>query len=328
MLTHGGDRVVILPFAGDGARPAAVLKVPRLPGFNGRTENEHETLRTLRSRLDPLLRDSVPRPLGTLRHGEITVGIESYAPGELLFRSMERWGTSRQQRLDDLTLAGAWLAEFHFQSQVSRTPWGEAEVSQWVEGPFDAYRRAFGSTEQERRLFADAREYAGSLDGTPLPIVLQHRDFTVWNIARSGRALAVFDWEGCRPGPALCDLLHFVTHWYEAVHHAHHEAARQHSFRRLFFEPDRRETFSEAAHRAVAQYMQRLDIGRRLLPLLLVYTWVELALRRFDQQRLQEETASAPREGNRYLGIVAILADGRQRLFGREPLRASQPRPA
>lgn len=315
LLTSGGDRVVILPFTAGSRQPAAVLKVPRLPGFNGRTQNEQAILGRLWSRLDPVMRSSVPRPLGTLGYGEVTVGIESYAPGQLLFRSSARWGASRQQQLNDLRLAAAWLAEFHRQAQVSRPSWGATEQSRWVEGPFDAYRRAFGVTGGEERLFAEARDYATSLTGTPLPIVLQHRDFTVWNIARSGRELAVLDWEGSRPGPALCDLLHFVTHWYETVGHAHPEPARLRCFRGLLFEPDRGDPFRESVHHEIARYMERLEIHRRFLPLLLVYTWVELALRRSDQQRVQEESALAPREGNRNFAYMAILAEHVEQLF-------------
>lgn len=315
LLTSGGDRVVMLPFAADGARPAAVLKVPRLPGFNGRTENEQATLGRLWSRLDPATRSSVPRTLGTLRYGEVTVGIESYAPGQLLSRSSERWGASREERLNDLGAAAEWLAGYHLQAQVGRPSWGAAELSRWVEGPFDAYRERFGVTVGEERLFAKAREYAVSLEGSPLPVVMQHRDFTVWNIVRSGRELAVLDWEGCRSGPALCDLLHFVTHWYETVRHAHAEPARQHCFRRLHFEPDHGDPLRAAVHHEIARYMERLEMHRRFLPLLLVYTWVELALRRSDQQRVQEESALAPRAGNRNFAFVAILAEHADQLF-------------
>jgi aminoglycoside phosphotransferase (APT) family kinase protein len=161
----------------------------------------------------------------------------------------------------------------------------------------------------------------------PLPIVLQHRDFTVWNISRFGRELAVLDWEGCRPGPALCDLLHFVTHWYETVRHAHDEAARQRCFRRLLFEPDHGAPFCEAVHHVIARYMERLDMGRRFLPLLVVYTWVELALRRSDQQRLQEETYPDPREGNRNFGFMAILAEHAEQLFAENAPWWNWPRP-
>lgn len=318
LLTHGGDRVVILPFAADSMQPIAVLKVPRLPAFNGRTENEQATLHELWSRIDPAIRSGIPRPLGTVRFGEVIVSIESYARGQMLSRSSERWGASRHERVNDLRLAAAWLGEFHRQSEVSRPSWEAFESSQWVEGPLAAYRRAFGVTAEEEQLFADAREYATSLTGMPLPIVLQHRDFTVWNISRCGRELAVLDWEGSRPGPALCDLLHFVTHWYEAVRHAHDEGARQRCFHRLFFEFHRGDQFCEAGHLVIAQYMERLNMDRRFLPLLLVYTWVELGLRRLDQQRLQEEMGPDPRDGNRYLAFVAILAEHSERLFGED----------
>lgn len=318
LLTSGGDRVVMLPFAVGGMQPEAVLKVPRLPGFSGRTENEQATLATIRSRLDPALRSTVPRPLGTLRLDGVTVGIESYAPGESLFRSSERWGVPRQDKVKDLRLATEWLTTFHLQAQVSRLPWDAAGRNQWMEGPFDAYRQAFELTGGEERLFAAARVHADSLDGTPFPLVMQHRDFTVWNITRSGSDLAVLDWEGCRVGPALCDLLHFVTHWHETVRHAHDEAARQRSFRKLLFEPHREDLFRRAIYHEIGRYMEQLEIDRRYLPLLLVYTWVELTLRRFDQQRVQGESLLDVRADNRNFPFVAILAHHVEQLFAEE----------
>jgi aminoglycoside phosphotransferase (APT) family kinase protein len=315
LLTAGGDRVVMLPFDLAGNEPEAVLKVPRLPGFNGRTQNDQAALRKLWSVLDSATRSGVPRPLGLLRYGEVTVAVESYARGQLLARSSERWATSRGEKLNDLRLAARWLTDFHLQTQIARSAWGPAERAEWLEGPCDAYRRAFGLTASEDGLFAKAREYAASLPDSPFPIVIQHRDFTVWNIARAGRELAILDWEGSRRGPALCDLLHFVTHWYETVHHAHTEAGRQGCFRSLMFEPDRRDPFRAAVRGEITRYMERLGIHRAFFPVLLLYTWIELALRRSEQQRVQGESPPVSREGNRNFAFVAILAGHADLLF-------------
>ena len=314
VLTSGGDRVVVLPFSSEGSQPAAVLKVPRLPGFNGRTENEQATLQALWTGTDPEIHSAIPQSLGTVRYREVTVGIESYAGGQPLSRSSGRWGASESERVSDLRVAAAWLAEFHERTQRGRPPWSASEFAQWVEGPLTAYCEAFGVTAEEERLFAEIRQYATSLTGIPFPIVIQHRDYTIWNIFRDGRELRVLDWEGSRPGPALCDLLHFVTHWYEAVNHAHSEAAKQRCFELLFgFTPG--DAYSGAVSEVIASYMHRLTMDRRFLPLLLVYTWVELGLRRLDQQRVQGGIGYDVREGNRYLPFLTILAQSAERLF-------------
>jgi hypothetical protein len=315
LLTYGGDRVVILPFPRNSSQPAAVLKVPRLPAFNGRTENEHATLRDLLSRLDPQTRRSVPQPLGSVRHGQVTLSIESYASGELLSRSLEKWGVSRHERLIDLELATTWLGNFHRQAELSRPVWGASELAEWIAGPFAAFEDTFGVTPAETELLTTAHHYATELIDTPFPIVAQHRDFTIWNVIRRGRNLTVLDWEGSRPGPALCDLLHFVTHWFEAVDRAHDEPARQRRFRALFFGRPFRDPYHAAAHRAIGNYLERLKMSRRFFPLLLVYTWLELALRRADQQQLQDEAGRDPRAGNRYLPFFSILAEHRESLF-------------
>jgi aminoglycoside phosphotransferase (APT) family kinase protein len=218
--------------------------------------------------------------------------------------------------LDDFRRAGAWLAEFHHQTEIERLPWSVTESSRWLEKPLEAYCRAFGLIGEEERLFAEARRYAATLTGAPLPIVLQHRDFTVWTILRSGRELSVLDWEGSRPGPALCDLLHYVAGWYEAVRGAHDEASRQRCFRKLLFGQGAGDRFCLPIHDLLDRYLMRLNMERRFLPLLVVYTWVELALRRADQQRVQGESHPVnPREGNRNFALLTILAEHSQQLF-------------
>lgn len=308
VLTDRGNRIVMLPFADDSEQPAAVLKVPKLPGFNGKTENEQAILREMRSQLDFRLRRALPEPLGILHNGDISVGLESYMPGRSLLSSSGRWGAPAGERIGDLQLAAAWLGEFHRRAEIGRAPWGERERSEWISGPFDAYRDSFGVTAAEEHLFERARAHAASLDGLPFPIVWLHRDYNVWNIFRNGRELAVIDWEGGRPGPALCDLLHFITHWYESVRHLRSERSKLRGFHDLFLRPRDGDLYAAAAHEALGRYMTLLRLDAGFLPLLLVYTWVELALRREDQQRLQGELRMDHREGNRNFPFIALLA--------------------
>jgi aminoglycoside phosphotransferase (APT) family kinase protein len=102
------------------------------------------------------------------------------------------------------------------------------------------------------------------------PIVWQHRDFTPWNVLRnSGGHLSVLDWEGARPGPALFDLLHFVSHWDEMEADAVTPEERLRAFVRG----------APASRREIARYCERLGIDPRFVPLLMVYTRVEIALR-------------------------------------------------
>ncbi|HSF42576.1 MAG TPA: phosphotransferase [Thermoanaerobaculia bacterium] len=252
LLSHGLERAILLPFAPGETMPRAVLKVPREPRWNEKTEAEQSLLVHLHGRLDPVVRSALPEPLGLHRIGGLVVGMESYAAGRplvLSFRSPAR----------DLFDAADWLAAFHRQTEV-RT---------------------------------------AELDGTPFPIVLQHRDFTPWNVLRGPSGLRVIDWEGAQPGPALADLLHFATHWSELAHRATDEASRLSVFREVWIARRGGEP-GEAVRRAVASYCGRLRLDRRSVPLLLVDTWEELAARR----------------GGPEAAYAAVLAEGADRLFG------------
>lgn len=243
LLAHGLERTIVLPFSPGDTAPRAVLKVPREPRWNEKTEAEQSLLAHLRGRLDPAVGSALPEPRGIHRAGGLAVATESYAAGRplvLSFRSPPR----------DLFDAADWLAAFHQQTEIRRAE------QPGLSGP-----------------------RAGELAGVPLPLVWQHRDFTPWNVLRGPSGLRVIDWEGAQPGPALTDLLHFATHWSERAHRARDEASRLSVFREVWIARRGGEP-GEAVRRAVASYCERLRLDRRFVPLLLVATWEELAARR------------------------------------------------
>lgn len=311
LLTHGGDRAVVMPFRSRDRWPAAVLKIPRLPSFNDRTANEQQVLSSMAQSLDARLRESVPRPLGLFPYGNVSVAVESFRPGTPLVRRTRQWGRTLQGKVSDLHAAASWIGNFHCQTEISRGPWSAADTERWIERPTEAYRQAFGATESEKSLFARARTYAGSLAGAPFPVVWQHRDFKPNHVFRSGRMMTVIDWEGARPGPPLCDLLHFLVHWHGSIR----GSSGFSSVSRLFFESDGPDAVSRAVSDAVREYMRVLRIDGGFFPLLLLYTCVELVLRRAEQQQLQEEAGEHPRGGNQNFELIAVLARHVDELF-------------
>ena len=324
VLTSGyddGSRVVMLPFAPGDRHPLAVLKVSRLANFNTNTEREQETLVAIRERLDATMRRTIPCPLGILGYGALTVGIESCAAGHSLVVSSGRWRNSIQQKIDDLRLTANWLGEFHRQAQISRLPWTDSAIQRWIETPLAAYTHAFGVTIREEGLFAAVRKRARSLVGTSLPIIWQHNDFGPWNLYRAGCELTVIDWEfghdkeRDRFGPALCDLLYFVTHWSYLVRRLSGEEAELRGFRELFLEPERGGQIAIAIHAVIREYLMELSIDQRYVPLLLVYTWIDRALDRFERQQSSGEGGTDTRFGNRYVSYIGILAAHTERLF-------------
>lgn len=270
LLSHGAERAILLPFP-----PDRVIKVPRHPAFNGKTAREQEVLAQVRSRLDAETARAVPEPLGTERYGEAVASVESYAPG----RSMVLTGGRRS----DLRLAAGWLTRFHLQTLLRREPWDGREVAE----AFVAYR----ATPEEEALFDLALIRSQELRGLPFPIVWRHRDFTPWNLLRDRRGrLSVLDWEGAQPGLALCDLLHFVSHWNELAAGAVSPEARLRAF----------SPGAPASRRQVTRYCERLGIDPRFIPLLLVYTRVEIALRSptraFDAEYVSALAERVPEE--------------------------------
>jgi len=316
MLVDDGNRLVMLPFAPGGRQPIAVLKIPKLPAFNDRTINESEMLSRLRPLLDARLRNDVPEPLARFSHDTLVVAVEGYLGGESLDRSTGRWGGPMHRKVDDLSRAAQWLSRFHRQVLIAREPWRHGQIRELVDDPLRSYEHAFGLTPDEQRLAARARAYAREMSSdVELPITWIHRDFNVWNVFRFDDRIRVIDWEGCRPGPALCDLLHFSAPWFQISQRLRTQEERLLGFERMLFGPAGRNRASLGARVAIRRYMEDLQLDLRLLPVLLTYTWLELALRRADQQALQGGRAADARAGNHFVPHVAVLARHADLLF-------------
>jgi hypothetical protein len=318
MFTDAGNRLVMLPFREDGTGPEVVVKIPKLTAFNIKNQNEQKSLNAIRGQLSPTMQRTVPEPLGLFDYGDIVVGMESYLPGQSLLRSSGRWGTSIGHKIEDLNLAAQWLTQFHIETENARHPWGENQIAEWVEAPIANYQEKFGLNGAEENLFRLMREQSDRLRHRPFPSVWQHRDFNVWNIFRTKDTIQVIDWEGGRLGPPLSDLIHFVTHWNEVVRKLESHEARLRGFRQLFATPADSDRIQSAIHRATREYMEQLHLDQGFFPLLLVYTWLELATRRFDQQSAHGEVESDPRLGNRQVDYLNVLARNADLLFAEE----------
>jgi aminoglycoside phosphotransferase (APT) family kinase protein len=323
VFAEGGDRVVLLPFGPDDAEPRGVLKVPRLPTFHERTQREVACVRELRAALPAELSRAIPEPIELTTVAGTPVAVERVAPGRSLLASSGSWGAGRRARADDLRLAMTWLARFHATTELRRPAWGDAEREAWVELPIERYAAQFGVTPAEARLFDAARRYADTLAGEPMPIVRQHGDFAVWNLARRGSELFVLDWEGASPGPVLCDALHLVTSWDLALRRARDAAEELRSFDALLRGVVTAGRDGDAYHRvaraALDDYRERVGCGERLVPILLCYHRLELALRRATQQRDARALGADARAGNRPVAHVALLATHAGALFGEAP---------
>jgi hypothetical protein len=319
LLSHGPERVVVLAFPAGATSPSAVLKVPRVPVFNGSTEDEQALLVHLRGRLGRTERNALPQPRGLYRVDGVILALEGYVEGRPLSQRIGSWGAARRRQARDLWEATDWLAGFHLRTEVRRVEWDDRATAEWIGGPLADLRAAspaFATSGDVAKLLAAVHRRAGELAGAELPIVCQHRDFTTRNLLRGENGqrntgngdtgngdtgLRVIDWKEARFGPALCDLLHFAAHWSELALRAFDDWARLHVFREVWIARRGGEP-GEAVRRAVAGYCEALRIDRRFVPLLLVATWAELALRQGP--------------GSREAAYLDVLARGAEELFG------------
>ena len=318
LVTPGADdlsRVVMLPFARNGQQPLGVLKLPRRPDGNVLAEQEQEILKTIGSKLDHVMRRTIPTPHGTLRFGPLNVGVESCAAGPALTTALGKWGISLSEKIEHLDRAVAWLAEFHRQTEVTRFRWGGLESGEWLEQPLTTYQSTLGITSDEERLFSAVLGQASRLNGHLVPAVTVHWNFSMSHIFVTDREMTVVDWEGVAPGPPLFDLLFFVMHWAYAAWPLQREDHQLSGFRKLFCEPGNSDPVVTAVHRAITQYMARLDVDRRFYPLLLVMMCVFRALGRANRQEGAVEAGAKARKGNRYVRYIEVLAGQVERLF-------------
>jgi hypothetical protein len=322
MLTSGqddGSRVVLLPFPENAPEPDAVIKVSRTDRFNAHTEREQATLPRIRSRLAPELQATIPEARGTTRLGRSLVGLESYAPGASMVRTVGRRGEPLARSIEDLRAAAEWLARVHLQSAHESPAWC-APAAERVTQRLDAFQARFADSAGEHALLDRARQRARALVGARLPTVLVHNDYGPWNVHRDGDRITVIDWElgpdhAERRGPALVDLIYFATEWHLRARRLRGRRAELRGFRALFLEPAG--AAARAAAEAFADYMHRVGVDPRFFPLLVVVTWVERALDRADRQLI--DTGSSAGGENRYADYIRLIAKAGERFWRGAP---------
>jgi glycosyltransferase involved in cell wall biosynthesis len=320
MLTDSGNRAVLLCFPRGGAA-TAVIKVPKLPTFTNRTITEQHVTAAIRKAMG---RDceAIPRPLGTIDVAPgVTAGVEAAASGTSMKRTSARWRATWAAQSADLAAATDWITRLHRDHQIAGGAWDIARRAEVLDQQLDRFAERFGLTAEDRNLFDLTRHAGDSLLGGNFPVVWQHRDYSISNLLRLVDTVHVLDWEGGRPGIPLADLLRFVTSWHEAVRSLRTTEQRRGGLLDLFGSDEGAGTDATRAGRAALRhYADGVGIDVGFVPVLQVANWVELSLRRFDQQldagTLSTRTSHAQnRADNVEIGYVAHLASMRSSLF-------------
>ena len=323
LLVHGTEstHAVMLPFNSASEEPLAVLKVGR--GRDGAAARGQAILSAVRAGVDGATRATIPEPLGVLRSGGVTASVESFLPGQWLRARLARSRLRREEAIEDLDLAVDWIAELHDRFPIRARAWSDEDVRDIAERPADEFVQMLGTSTAESELLAELRRRAHELVGTPLPLVWQHGDFSSLNVLRSGRRIHVIDWEMASQGLPLDDVLHFVRLWLYLARKADRPATFL-AFSDLFLRPHHHEPFVDAARAAIARYLERLALDPRLLPVLLVAGCVRRAVGRAEGRRRLRGQPEDPRERNRYVTYLDLIAErGPESFWGADAWRAT-----
>ena len=300
------SRIVVLLFEAGADRPSVAVKLPRLAAFNEHIEREHQVIAELNT-----ISPRPPVPQSALFHWNgLAVSAETCVSGSSL---NSRIGSSTRAALDDLRTTAGWLSRFHEQTGEG-TPARTWLQSNLIDGLCARYTQSFGLTPEESRLFDAMKQSLHTVGNDRLPIVWQHADFGPWNVYRDGDEMSVIDWEGGRRGPALADLLYFVTHWSRAIAARETPAERLKHFEEMFLSSVPSGPAAYAIHREVSEYMRRLAMPPSLYSFILVYMLIEQAIERADRLT-QLGNSGSLRSDNMYCDYIDAIARRSERLF-------------
>jgi aminoglycoside phosphotransferase (APT) family kinase protein len=311
ILVTGGEeawgRITLLAFEPGATAPSAVVKIVRRAEFDEATRHEHEVLLDLRRRVDAATRLTVPEPIALLQVGPRVAVVQDAARGSSAFARMRRWPHRGNERRRDLELTSEWLISLHSQTTRSRVTPGSPGWGTHVDVPLDRFSDRFGPRSAVARLFERMRQHTTAL-AADLPIVLRHMDLAPWNVLIEGDRVRVIDWEVARDGPALTDLVYASLHWSFAAHGEATELARRRHLRWLFAGSDGGDPDWSSIHAALRRYGRAMGVDPQLVPALVVLTFVDQALDRYDRLQHMGTPDRDPWSENRYVGYVEEIA--------------------
>ncbi|MGH7516843.1 MAG: phosphotransferase family protein [Gemmatimonadales bacterium] len=281
LLTRGSrsiNKVVGLVFAEPDPAPRVAVKLPRVPEMHDALRREAAALDAVHARVPGGLRGA-PRVLFCdERSGGLALG-ETALAGQPLFSLL----TAESYR--DLAFRGVdWLADLAG-PLAGRTAGAAGAV---VEAALRDFAAAFGPVADPAELRATERLVAPLAD---LPSVLEHRDFSPWNVhvAPDG-GLVAYDWESAEPaGLPLTDLVYFLAYLAFFYDRAINRGRCPESYRRAR-NPG---TFTGGVHRdCMARYAARVGLDAGHVRGLHLLTW--LIHTRSDYRRFAADAGGPP----------------------------------
>lgn len=280
MLAGGADKrnkLTVLAFAEGSGRPRVVVKLARTPLSEPGIAREASVLDAIKD--SPITKvAAVPRPLFCGRLGGSLAVAETVVDGRELQTILTRSSfPSMANRLAD-TLAVL------VPSDPAEDRWRRSVAPVVAE-----FQRRFGEVVDQGDL---ARQVQKLRSLPPLPVVIEHRDCSPWNLmVTSGGRLAFLDWESAAPdGLPVLDLAYFLVNGAFLVEGVLGSGRERTSYGRLLAGSPTGAVVAEA----LARYRERAGLPPGVIGPLRGLAWMTHACVEHERMRLDH-----PELGNR-----------------------------
>jgi hypothetical protein len=292
LLTGGrrsSNKVVALVFAGRSATPRVALKLARSRESAPAVESEGHVLRALERRYGSL--PGVPRCLAVETTGDGAVLAETALIGTPLSAHLG------PETYRALALRGTeWLAAL-----AAREAGSVESAARIVEPVRRAFESAYAGIADSSALAACAARLAKV---GPLPVAVEQRDFSPWNLlVGPDGALQVLDWESAeaRGLPAL-DLIYFLAYLTFYVERARTVDQYRRSYRMLLDPASARGAVFQECLRL---YAARVGVPVTDIPALRLICWMLHS--RSELRRQEEDAGGAPGRATLREGLFLAL---------------------
>jgi len=259
--------------AGD-RRPLLAVKIPRSRTGEDYLRLEYQNLERLAARWAhlPGFLKAIPRPISLCAIDGKTVLILEGIPGSRLH-------TFPARGLRALGRVSAWLADLQA-ATLTRTPLSAEDVEAAFLEPIRKFEKGAELSVPARRHLRRLEDHARGLQGTALPLVLTHGDFSVSNVlldvpAEGGydaAAVSVIDWtKSLDAGLPIRDLWHLFTAYAKGL-------TPQASSGRITYCLSGPGTYARTVRRWLDDYCEQLSLPRWMQGLAIAFEYIYGAL--------------------------------------------------
>jgi hypothetical protein len=262
LLTPGArsvGKVILFPFTADG-EPAIAIKTARTTDAARGLEREAELLDVVHARHGGALAGA---PLVLFRDRVLDTAVigESALIGVPLLARIDRPGyASLVERVAD------WLVRLATPAAVvaHRSVWEHV-----AQPALDRFASEFGALVDAEQL-ARTREIVTTLG--ELPVVIEQRDCSPWNVFEGGGNLLFLDWEsGVVDGVPALDLIYFITHAAFYLEGAWVSGRYEEAYRTAW---SRQSDIGRTNNDCVTRHVERVGVPVELLGALRLLAWM------------------------------------------------------